>query len=846
MQSRSYLFLLVVLILGGLSGWLYTAREPKLGLDISGGVRLTYQLNTKELKGQMTVGEAADRIITVLENRIQGLGGATEGTVSRKGTDQIIVEIPSITNIEEAKQRVGTSAKLFLYDAKNLVTEKFPNRPYREVEATDTKDPLVYFEKTYGSNTSQIIKPGDPEYKEIISSWVPILQGDELKDAGSEPSPDHPGQYIPSMHFSPEGTDKMSQWSRANYNSGEKLAYVLDDRVISVAPLAPGARITDGAIITGNFTPEYVKNLSDLLNGGALPVSLTELSSEKVDPTIGKQALGQIVTSGIAAFGITAIFLIGYYSFPGFVATIALLLYTLFTLSVLKLINATFSLAAIAGFILSLGMAVDANILVFERFKEEIKKGKTLHASIELGFKRALPAIIDSNMCTILTSLVLAQLGTGPVKGFATTLIIGVVISLFTAVTVTRSLMFFFIDSGIATNIKWYAVERNWFKKLEARADTDPLQVVQKSARWFAISIITVLITIPFFFMGGFKQNVEFRGGYEYAFKVSDSVATPQIVSNLERAGIKGANVKLSGEAGAKVAYLTIPTEAVKPGDQNADLTIAKDAGLGEIRAISSTHVGGTIQAETINNAIKAVIFSSLLIIVYLALRFGFSLGGFLPGLRFGISAVGALIHDIMVVIGIAAVVGYLLGWEISALFITAMLTVIGFSVHDTIVVFDRIRENLRRPEKGHDLAFVMNRSITQTFSRSVNTSMTVVVTLGILIAFGTATPDLKFFCVAMLVGIVSGTYSSIYNASPILYLYDKMLTRKDPHKGLVGLALDEAAKARIVGTSVAAPQAPATSAQGQPNQAGGNRSYGQVRRRASSKPGRIDIDDEP
>lgn len=843
MQSRSYLFLLVVLVLAGLSGWLFMAKDFKKGLDVSGGVRLTYRVNTDELKDKSpgAISDAIDKIINVMENRIQGLGGATEGTIARKGVDQIIVELPGIADLNEAKAFVGTSAKLFFYDAKTLTTEKFGSRRYVEVEATDSPSPLLYFQRTVGDN--KLIKPGDPEYKEIIDGWTEILSGDDLKRADSEPNGD--GTYIPLMEFSSEGARKMETWSRANYNSGEKLAYVLDNKVISVAPLAPNTTISNKAVIQGKFTSDYVTNLKNLLNGGSLPVSLTELASEKVDPTIGKQALNQIVNAGMIAFGVTAVLLIAYYSFPGFVAVLALALYTLFTLSVLKAINATFSLAAIAGFILSLGMAVDANILVFERFKEEMKKGRTLHSAIELGFKRALPAIIDSNMCTILTSIVLAQLGTGPVKGFATTLIIGVLISLFTAVTVTRSLMFFFIDSGIASNIKLYAVERNWFfKKLEARADTDPLPIVQKSGRWFLISIVTVLITVPFFFMGGFKQNVEFRGGYEYSYKINDSLSTPQILASLEKSGIKGANVKLSGETGAKIAYLTIPAENVKQGDTEADTKIAQAAGLGNIHADSSNFVGGTIQQETIRNAVMAVIISSALIIVYLALRFGFSLGGFLPGLRFGISAIGALIHDIFVVIGIAAVVGYLLGWEISALFLTAMLTVIGFSVHDSIVVFDRIRENLRRPEKGHDLAFIMNRSITQTFSRSVNTSMTVVITLAILIFFGTATPDLKFFCVAMLVGILSGTYSSIYNASPILYLYDKAISKKDPKKGLVGLALEESAKARLVTTSVGptAPVAP-TTPDAKPGQ---NRSYGQVRRRASEKPGRIDIDDEP
>lgn len=929
LQNRSYLFLLLVLALGGLSGWLYSATKPHYGLDVSGGIRLIYKLDLEQVKQLgRDPSEVADQIAGILEKRGAGIGGATEVSVARKGVDEVIVELPGATDIEEARKIMGSSAKMAMYHAKNLSTAKYSTREYMDQPSEDPNNPIVYFVRQGGS---KVIKPGDPEYARIIKGWGdPILSGVDLAEAGSRLEGEN---YVPTMRFAPSGADKISAWCDKYYNQGEKLAYVLDGKVLNVAPLAQGARIRDEAYIQGSFSSKYVNSLKDLLNAGALPVELKELSYQHVDPTIGKQALGQIAPpsgilgAGAIAFGVVAIFLISYYAFPGVVAVLALSLYVLFTVSVLKAINATFSLAAIAGFILSVGMAVDANILVFERFKEEMKRGRTLHSAIELGFKRALPAIFDSNACTILTSLVLSSLGTGPVKGFATTLIIGVAISLFTAVFVTRSLLVFFVDSGVATNPKWYAVERNWFKKLEARADTQPLQVVEKAKKWFLISAATIVVF--FFFLGGFKLNVEFQGGYEALYSLSTQPeANTVYAANLEKNGMPGGNVKFAstspellsiqfadatkivgadkadavatalGKPGAKpvsqslngnkldvtfavddldlptakdgigklaavttlgeytwsskidpafkrnLVYVTVPPnkliEPIKNSDERSKL-IAEKAGLTGVSNRGFTEIGPMVRAETIRNAILAVIFSSGLIIVYLAFRFGFSLGGFIPGLRFGSSAILALFHDILVVIGSAAFVGTIFGWEISALFITAMLTVIGFSVHDTIVIFDRIRENLRKPEKGHDLGFVMDRSITQSFARSLNTSMTVVVTLAILIAFGTATPDLKFFCVAMLVGIVSGTYSSIYNASPILYLWDKAVSKKDPKKGLIGLALEEQAKARIMNTQVKTAAAP----QVQSEQTG--RSYGQVRRRASAQEkGHIDIEDEP
>ena len=248
--------------------------------------------------------------------------------------------------------------------------------------------------------------------------------------------------------------------------------------------------------------------------------------------------------------------------------------------------------------------------------------------------------------------------------------------------------------------------------------------------------------------------------------------------------------------------------------------------------------VGPQLQAETERNAVLGVVLSSCLIIVYLAIRFGTGSGGFLAGLRFGVSAIGALIHDILVVFGTAAIVGYFFHWEVSALFLTAMLTMIGFSVHDTIVIFDRIRENLRKSKKTEEFGDLMNRSITQSFARSINTSGTVIVTLLILVLFGTATNELKFFVTSMLIGIISGTYSSIYNASPILYLWDKAIAKKrGPEHSLVGMVAAEQARTRVI-TTTATQQVQSVAPDG-------SRTYGQVRRRANQPTRGIEIEDE-
>lgn len=848
LRSKSYLLLLLVVGLGVISGYLYSISKFNYGLDVRGGIRLTYQMEIDAKQSASKTSEQQSRLVTILMNRASGSLGVAEPTITPKGFDQIVVELPGATNLEAARRVIGTSAKIQFLEARNVVSPTHPNRPYSHHNDEKGASPVVTFVRTSGS--SEEIKPGTPEYANLIKNWPVILEGLDLESASAETASNG---FRPLMTFSPSGAEKMERWSRAHPQ--ENIAAVLDGVVLSLNPVAAGTILRDNAVIQGTFTGEYVKQLSDLLNAGALPVNLKEISSEKVDPTIGSHALDKMVFAGGIAFVITAIFLIGYYSFAGFVAFIALLLYVLFTLTVLKLVNATFSLAAIAGFILSVGMAVDANILVFERFKEEMKRGRTLHTAIDLGFRRALPAIFDSNACTILTSLVLAWLGTGPVKGFATTLIMGVLISLFTAITVTRSLLMFFVDSGVGANPKLYAVERNFFHKIESRAETEPLQVVQKAKRYFLISGLSIVILLPFVYpLNGLKPNVEFRGGYEASFSLAkNDLSVAQIQDNLKNAGIHGANVKTGGEGASRIAIVTSPIEGPLKGvnQDEAQAALTKASGFAPEDARGSSFVGPAIQAETIRNAILGVVLSSVLIIIWLAFRFGFAVGGFATGLRFGSSAIGALVHDVLFVIGVSGAVGFLFGWEISALFITSMLTVIGFSVHDTIVIFDRMRENLRKPKPGEDLAKIMNKSISQSFSRSLNTSGTVVITLLILLVFGTTTPDLKLFCATMLAGIVSGTYSSIYNASPILYLWDRAIAkRKGESETLVGKATAENERNRVIttrGPQVVADVVPKTpTAPPNPNNTGASgRSYGQVRRRANAKPGHIEIEDD-
>ncbi len=844
MQSRSNIFLLIVVVLTGLSIWGFVAKDPAYGIDIKGGIRLVYSVTQtpESIKAENTLDHDRNVAIRTLAQRAQGALNVVEANVQAKGLNQIVVELPGFTDRQEARDMMGSTARLEAYHAKNIATLKRGSRLYSIGEEIVEKGyPIVQFVEQFGAK--RVITHTDPEYATILKAWGdPIIQGSDLADA--YPLTQANGNVIPGFKFSPEGGRKMERWSRSVMDQGEYLAFVIDGKVLSIAPLKDGAILSDEAIIEGQFDAKAVTRLTTLLREGALEVILTPESEQSIDASIGTGALEKIVVAGAVSFVIICIFLVSYYAVPGLVAALAMVLYALFTLTALKWLNATFSLAAIAAFILSLGMAVDANILVFERIKEELKAGRTVATAAELGFKRALSAIIDSNACTILTSLVLYVLGTGPVKGFATTLIWGVLISFFTAITVTRALLFVAMKLGVASEPKHYALTRNWFgEKLEMKADTEPIDILGKTRMWFAISIALILVGAGFVAIGGIKPNVEFGGGYEGVYRVTDGSSTMgSIRDSLTKAGFAKANVKLGtaqDEATGnqfKVAYITVPPDAeftYPAGLDEAQKTdfakakIAESAGLKDDPSASFTKIGPTIQKETVNNAFLGIIISTGLIMLYIAMRFGVALGGFKNGIKFGVSAIIAMLHDGLFVVGMAGIMGFIMGWEISALFITAMLTVIGFSVHDTIVIFDRIRENLRRPHKGETFDHLVNKSITQSIARSINTSATAFVTLLILVFFGTTVPEIKFMCLTMAAGIAVGTYSSIFNASPILWLWNKATIKRHGEQADLMLEAQREAKLR-------ARIALESDDKVYKDDSGG--AYGQVKRKASAK----------
>jgi SecD/SecF fusion protein len=573
-------------------------------------------------------------------------------------------------------------------------------------------------------------------------------------------------------------------------------------------------------------------------------VSLSLESITRVEAILGAQAWERIIQAGIAGFIAVAAFMVLYYLLPGVISVIALGLYVLFATAIFKSLGVTFSLPAIAGIILSIGMAIDANILIFERLKEELRLGKTLLAGLDAAFKRAFPAIFDSNLSTILICLILYSFGTGPVQGFATTLGTGVAISFFTAIFCTRTLLYTLVGLGVHPSERLFGLRRQFGQEVgeQLGAAKDRFEFVNKRGLYYAISGVAILIGLIFWFgLGGLKPGIDFAGGSELVLQRPIAGATqpkpdsqqppaqneqatqPQARSEptqqqppaatqgnqTQQPPAQGEQAQQQPPAATQGNQQQQPPAppAALPEPINANLaqvlSLLRQAGfekvgalfgegnrqlivhvadadadsqqkivdalkpLGELQVVSFASISPRVREETVRRAVTAVIVALIAILLYIAIRF--SIEGGWSGFKFGIAATIALAHDVLIMVGGAAILGYLLGWEINALFITALLTLVGFSINDTIVVYDRVRENLRQRARGETFATIVNRSLNQTLARSINTSLTLLLVLVALVVWGAVTQDLRFFYVAMLIGVIAGTYSSIFIASQIM-----------------------------------------------------------------------------
>ncbi len=680
----------------------------KLGLDLSGGVSITY-----EAVGDTPSSEEMSDTVYKLQRRVETY--STEAEAYQVGDNRIAVEIPGVTDANEILEELG--------------------------------------------------QPGSLEFE--TSDGEVFMTGDMVSDAQAGTYQDPTtgaNQYVVSLTLTDEGKETFSKVTSENV--GNILPIVFDDEVIS-SPRVQEA-ITDGqAQITGMESYEEAENLASMIRTGSLSVELKEVQSEVVGARLGSEAISTSIKAAAIGLVVVMIFMIAVYFIPGLAAAIALMIYTGLILAILHLYDITLTLPGIAGIILSIGMAVDANVIIFARIREEIAAGKSVREATQIGFKKALSAILDGNITTLIAAAVLGLRGSGTVKGFASTLAIGVILSMFTALVITRLILNALYGMGFKDK-KFYG------EKKERR----PINFLGKRALFFAIS--AAVIVIGFAGMGYHKSangnvlnySLEFVGGTsttvgfheDYSIEEIDEKIVPVVEQVTGDANIQTQKVQDSNSVIIKTRDLSLDErEALNQAlEENFDVTEDE---------ITSTNISSTVSDEMKSDAVWAVVIAAICMLIYIWFRF--------KDVRFAGSAVFALIHDVLFVLTFYA----LSRTSVGNTFIACMLTIVGYSINATIVIFDRIREHLKekKAETPAQLKEVVNVSITQTLSRSINTTLTTFITIFVLFLFGVS--SIREFALPLIVGIVGGAYSSVCVTGAMWYTFKTGFVKRRERK---------------------------------------------------------------
>ena len=716
-NAAFYLLLFLLVAAGAVYAILYgigkertgRAQDIPLGLDLQGGVSVTYQIEEKDA----TDAEIATTI-EKLQKRVDTY--SPDGEVYKAGSNRITVEIPLDTSKYDPNailDSLGRPGKLEFLDSTNMA-----------------------------------LKQQGQEY-------VAALTGSDVKEAQAGRYTDNTtgmDEYIVSLQFNDEGAKKFSDVTGANV--GNIVYIVYDDQIVS-SPVVNSQISGGSAQIEGTFTYEEADDLASTIKIGALPLTLTELSSQVVGAKLGSDALRTSLIAGAIGLGFIFLIMIIVFRFPGFIASLALACYTILELFFLNTLHITLTLPGIAGIILSIGMAVDANVIIFTRIKEEIGAGKTVKSAVKDGFDKALSAIIDGNVTTIIAGIVLLLMGTGTVKGFARTLILGIVLSMISALFITKLLLNIFVNLGV-TNKKLYGAakevkEKKFSKTFKGAAIFSSVIIIAGIVFLFANKGITGrgnALNFSLEFSGGTSTTVTFNEQYDLARAESEIIPVLEEATEIAPGSAQIQIIDNSNQIVFKTATLDNSKREALANALKENFDIADGA-------IETDTISNTISNETQRDAVLAVIIASILMLIYIAFRFS--------DVRFGVSAVIALIHDVMFVF-FAYSVAYL---SVGGTFIACMLTIVGYSINSTIIIFDRIRENLHVmniKRDGYDK--IVDRSISQTLWRNVYTNLTTFVMVLMLYILGVA--SLKEFTLALMVGIVAGTYSSICITGPL------------------------------------------------------------------------------
>ncbi|OLS41572.1 protein translocase subunit SecDF [Bacillus sp. MRMR6] len=734
-RSRIIAFLLVVVLIGSTMGFTTKGilNDIKLGLDLQGGFEVLYEVEPAK-DGQdkvdremmVSTAEALDRRINVI--------GVSEPSIQIEGENRIRVQLAGVTDQNEAREILSTQANLTFRDANDRLmmdgsdlVEGGAKQTFDENGAPSVSLKLKSAD-TFRKVTEEIVNMTP---NNVLVIWLDFEEGkDSFKEEIGKPNP--------------------------KFLSAPTVREIFNQNTVS---------------IVGSFTAEEAQQLASLLNAGALPVKLTEVYSTSVGAKFGEQALNKTIFAGIIGVALVFLFMLVYYRFPGFIATVTLSIYIWLILLVFDWMNGVLTLPGIAALILGVGMAVDANIITYERIREELKVGRTAKSAFQAGSKNSFSTIVDANLTTILTASVLFFYGTSSVKGFATMLLVSIILSFVTAVFGSRIFLGLWVNSGFLNKKPgWFGVKQADIKNIAENWDTldlptrwDKYDFVKVRKLFFMISGALLAVGIILLLIFRLNVSIDFSSGTRIEVLSDTPLTTEKVKESLAKLDINTDDIVISGD---NKEMASARLKGVLSKDDIAELKAALDDEFGAEPNVST--VSPTIGKELAKNAIIALIIASIGIIIYVTIRFEWAMA---------VAAIVSLLHDAFFMIAFFSITRL----EVDLTFIAAVLTIIGYSINDTIVTFDRMRENLQKKKRlktFEDIADVVNVSVRQTLTRSFNTVLTVFLTVIALIFFGSE--SIRNFSIALFVGLFSGVYSSIFIATNLwVVLKAKELKKK-------------------------------------------------------------------
>ena len=706
------------------------AKNINLGLDLEGGVSITYQV-----KGDTPSDKDMADTIYKLQKRVEQY--STEASVYQEGDNRISIEIPGVTDANKILDELGQPGSLYFI----AQTGSDGSENYTRVGTTGDAGTDFQLNKTI---------------EELQEDGSIVLTGSDVKTATAGAYTDSTTgskENVVDLEFTKEGTEKFAAATKVAKEAGQSIGIYYDGAFVSVPNVK--AVISDGrAQISGSMSYEEADQLASTIRIGGLNLELEELRSNVVGAQLGEEAISSSLKAGAIGLAIVFVFMCWVYLLPGFAAGLALLIYTGLVLVALNAFDITLTLPGIAGIILGIGMAVDANVIIFARVKEELSSGKSVKVSLNAGFQKAMSAILDGNITTLIAAAVLWLRGSGTVKGFAQTLALGIVLSMFTALVITKVIVYSFYAIGIR-NPKVYG---------RVKEERKPINFLGKKKIFFTISI--ALIVLGFVAIGvnegkgngALNYSLEFMGGTsstvtfdkDYTLEEIDQNIVPLIEDAVGDKNVQVQKVQDSNQVIFKTQTLNLEKR------EAFNKVMADNFGVAE-NEIATENISSTVSSEMRRDAIVAVIIATICMLLYIWFRF--------KDVRFATSAVLALLHDVLIVLGFYAIARVSVGNT----FIACMLTIVGYSINATIVIFDRIREELKTKKRGTQLDELVNKCITLTLTRSVYTSLTTFVMVAVLYIMGVS--SIREFALPLMVGIICGAYSSVCITGALWYV---------------------------------------------------------------------------